>query len=40
MKSSITTVMEFHPMGALLIHVDTCTDMPKAIGASHDCECT
>jgi len=26
--------------GAVLIHVDTWTDMPKAKGASHDCECT
>jgi len=40
MKSSITIVMEFHPVGAVLIHVDTWTGMPKAIGASHDCECT
>ena len=28
MKSSITIVMEFHPVGAVLIHVDTWTGMP------------
>jgi len=32
--------MELHPVGAVMRHVDTWTDMPKAIGAPHDSECT